>query len=374
MIHRFTPIFLLLSLTAFAPVANATRVTLPKPTGHLAVGTKSVVLLDPQRKMLRGGDQRRWIIQAFYPTESFGTQVFPYMPGTLEDGKVKGVQVLTHSKPDAMPLNQGPFPVIFFVHGLGNVRQSYTILCEELASHGYIVLSLDQPYESNFVRFPDGSTVVLTFYDAWKMSNDRDYRYQYYDEAMDGTMGDIRFMLDHLKEIDHEFFSDLLDSSSISIMGHSFGGNVANTLGFEDPRIRSVVDIDSKITERKVHGRLGPPANIQGKAVLFIRGAMQYQEDVGDLLKRVKNGRVINFNVQHSAFHDSAFLSRKIDGLENIGSIELVWKWLFKLGPPFGAIDISLGGKDVEAWFHELRREIVDWLSIHFPRKQKFAQ
>lgn len=76
---------------------------------------------------------------------------------TLIGGLVDGTVVLGYAKPNAFPLlfQKHQFPLILFVPGLGVERQLYTILCEELASNGYVVLSLDQPYVSNFVRFPE---------------------------------------------------------------------------------------------------------------------------------------------------------------------------------------------------------------------------
>ena len=62
-------------------------------------------------------------------------------------------------------------------------------------------------------------------------------------------------------------------------MGHSIGGNIAHIKGFSDRRIRAVIDIDSKITERKIYERMAVPPNAHAKLVLFIRGMMQYQDD-----------------------------------------------------------------------------------------------
>lgn len=81
-------------------------------------------------------------------------------------------------------------------------------------------------------------------------------------------------------------------------MGHGFDGNVAHTLGLTDPRIKTVIDIDSKITERKIFGRIEILPKPSDKLVLFLRASLQYQEDVKDQLLETKNTTVKAFSVQ----------------------------------------------------------------------------
>ena len=342
----------------------ASSVTLPPPTGVYGCGTFAFELTDTSRQMLRDSIPRRWMVQAFYPTEKHG-QTFPYMPETLDKGMVRGTQVLAHSKPKAKLLEGKTFPVVVFTPGLGHGRQDYTILCEEIASHGYVILSLDQPYVSNFVKFPDGTKIVLTLKDAWKVPRDRDYRYKYYDEAMGTAISDIKYMLDHVHDISTQYFKGVLNTTHITLMGHSFGGNVSHTLGFEDSRIKAVIDIDSKITDRKIYGRVGVPPNAQEKPVLFIRGMMQYQEDVGDQLINIQNAEIWTPHVEHSAFSDDAFLVRHIPTMANAGFVYVLWNWLTKDGPCFNAVDYNLGGKDVSEWFGDYKSQIAEWLRKH---------
>ena len=318
--------------------------------------------------MLRDSSQRCWMIQAFYPTVAATSQTYSYMPGTLAEGVIKGVKIVAHSNPNSELSNRGPFPVIIFIPGFGEVRQSYTILCEELASHGYVILSLDQPYVSSFVHFSNNKTIVPTFYDSWKVSRDRDYRYQYYDEAMSSAIADIKYMLDHFEDFNTTYFLGQLNKDFIALMGHSFGGNVAHTLGFGDDRIKAVVDIDSKITERKIYGRIGVPLNSHGKPVLFIRGTLQYQEDVGDQLTKIQNAEIWNPIVQHSAFRDMAYLTRQVNDIGYEGWSAKLWNWLLKKGPLFDAVDTDLGGQAVDTWFNEYRKQIVRWLDQHLKK------
>ena len=345
------------NVTAFASI-----LTLPKPTGIFSVGTKAIEIRDPSRQMFRDTNPRRWMIQVFYPCKTH-QETSHYMPDTLQDGIVDGVHVMAHAKLDAQILSGQKFPVIFFVPGIGSERQKYTILCEELASHGYIVFAIDEPYVSNFVKFPDGTTIVYRFIDAWKhfRRSDRDYRYKYFDEAMDSIMDDICYMIDHLGDLNQQFNGNL-DIHTLIIMGHSFGGNVAHTFGFRDKRIKAIVDIDSKITDRAIHGHLGVPENNDAKPVLFIRGMMQYQEDVGDKLKNIANATYWEPHVQHGAFSDEAYFSVLIPTFRQPGFLKIICNYIFKRGPLLDATDTNLGGKNINSWLNEYHEKIVKWL------------
>lgn len=354
-------VVLLMVFFSWAQIGSAVELQLSKPTGPYVIGTKAIEIRDKSRIMFRGGDYRRWMIQAFYPSvEHEGS--YPYMPGTLEGGMVQGVKVLASARPDADSFNSQKFPVIIFVPGMGEERQKYTILCEELASQGYVVLALDEPYVANLVKFPDGTKVGLTFKDVWNLPRDRDYRYQYYDDAMAGAIEDVIYILDHLKEIDVKELGGIC-SEYVILMGHSFGGNVAHTLGFDDERIKAVVDIDSKITERKIFGRVGVPPNSGGKPVLFIRGMMQYQEEgVMDELAKISNSTIWAPYVQHSAFSDQAYFAAKIQDFGKQGfSVDII-NWFFKRGPHWSNVDTELGGRDADIWFAEYRSQVVEWL------------
>jgi pimeloyl-ACP methyl ester carboxylesterase len=194
---------------------------------------------------------------------------------------------------------------------------------------------------------------------------DRDYRYTYDDEVIRGTLGDINYLLNHLHRLGS--ISKLCNPDRIVVMGHSLGGNIAHNFGFKDKRITAIVDIDSKITERKILDQLGIPKNHLKTPVLFIRGALQYQEEVGEQLTTVQNATIWSPSVEHSAFSDNAYLTAKIAGF---GKQEIMWtlyNWFFKVGPFWDATDTSIGGQAIEEWIAEYRSYVVQWLSIALP-------
>ena len=64
----------------------------------------------------------------------------------------------TNSYVDA-PLLEGArgLPVVFYSHGYTSYLNQNTVLMEELASHGYIVVSVQHTYDSAATAFPDGT-------------------------------------------------------------------------------------------------------------------------------------------------------------------------------------------------------------------------
>jgi hypothetical protein len=68
--------------------------------------------------------------------------------------------IRTHAVRDApVAKEQEAYPVLVFSHGRCEVREHNTFRVEELASHGYVVVTIDHPSAASGVRFPDGRLV-----------------------------------------------------------------------------------------------------------------------------------------------------------------------------------------------------------------------
>lgn len=350
---------LTIAMVTFPVIVFADVVELPTPSGPFGVGVTSIDIKDTSRVGLRDREDRRWVVHLFYPTERHHLMT-SYMPGTLKEGAIDGTHILTHAALAADPLVHKAFPTLFFIPGRGNGSQYYTILLENLASHGYVVIGFDQPYVSNYVSFANDSSIVLSLKDVWKVPRDRDYRYRYDDEVIKGYIGDVDFLLAHLSLLGK--FSHLIDTSNLFLVGHSLGGNVAHIKGFEDDRFKGVIDIDSKITDREVYGRVGVPSNKMEKSVLFIRGMLQYQEAVGSQLHQVPKATVWEPKVEHSAFADKSFLMEHIKGFGQHGFVYRFYNWLFHRGPHWDSLDSNTGDYTTEEWYKTYCQHVVDWL------------
>ena len=64
----------------------------------------------------------------------------------------------SHAHENAPPASSGiPFPVLLYNHGYSGFPGVHQVLFEDLASHGYIVVSVGHAHESALFVLPDGT-------------------------------------------------------------------------------------------------------------------------------------------------------------------------------------------------------------------------
>jgi predicted dienelactone hydrolase len=51
------------------------------------------------------------------------------------------------------------YPLVLFDPGFGESRLIYGAMARSLASHGYVVVTVDHPFDAPAVQFPDGSII-----------------------------------------------------------------------------------------------------------------------------------------------------------------------------------------------------------------------
>jgi predicted dienelactone hydrolase len=273
---------------------------LPAPTGSEAVGTTVWRLTDESRRETLGDSPgpRQVEVIAYYPAQpSAAGTLAPYLrEGRAEVRSLfppeKGSAALdalaavrTHATLDAPPkAGSGRRPLLLFSHGLGGFASGYAALLEDLASHGYVVLSIVHPYESGGAALADGS--VVSFLDAagkarpeflavireWKSEDktmasvtraigDEEQRrllraylagLQHTDATLRRWVDDTRLVLDRLASLPAtspgiQLAAQLaaqVDLQRIGVFGHSMGGVAAGQLCVEDPRCRAGLNLD----------------------------------------------------------------------------------------------------------------------------------
>lgn len=261
---------------------------LPAPTGPHRIGTVSTRLVDTSRHdpWVRSVPYRELMISVWYPAAArsggAGHRLAPYMTpgaaarwdGTAPHGIPKGAidfaAVRTHAREGApADTSGGRRPVLLYAAGANDPRTWGTSSVEELASHGYVVVTIDHTYEAPGVQFPDGSVkddapLRKAFEDAQR------------DEAvpallkkvLDVRVADSKFVLDRLGSLPNGL-SKVVDRKRVGMFGQSAGGIAAAETMYEDGRVKAGLNMDgtlenspepngTNLTPVAQHGLTGP--------------------------------------------------------------------------------------------------------------------
>lgn len=168
-----------------------------------------------------------------------------------DDGSYREVPVHFYY-PDDESLEDHSLPLVIFSHGAFGYYQSNASTYMELASHGYVVASLDHPYHSFFTHDTDGKLITVDpefFQTAMYVGgNDNEMSEEEVFEITRAWMelreADMNFVIDELENNDYDQeWGRLMDTSRIGLMGHSLGGATAVTVG-RRADISAVIDID----------------------------------------------------------------------------------------------------------------------------------
>ncbi|MNS76542.1 isoform II [compost metagenome] len=221
------------------------------PTGSYAVGTVQYHWKDTTRN-------RGLNIQVWYPADyTNGKPHTPYSPDL--SNLAKGLSQ-TYSIPrflfDYIGLVQTPaylnvpisqrktnYPVILFSHGFPGGRYTNTFQTVELASHGFIIVSVEHTNGSLTTVFPGGKYIGV------------DPNLPHYadltgwDQLVSNIwVKDTQFVIDKLEQLNQHdqqnIFTSRLDLQRIGMLGHSFGGANAAQVMLVDPRIRAAINMD----------------------------------------------------------------------------------------------------------------------------------
>jgi dienelactone hydrolase len=244
---------------------HSRETVLPAPTGTYQVGRVTYDWTDGTRlnpyAPVAGTKQElaAWI---WYPaavtSSSHAAEYLPaYWRSAIEhhEGFVLGRmlsrdlnRVKSHSWSDADVSPHEPmYPVVVLRAGGGAMSSDYTSIAEDLASHGYVVVSVDAPYRTVITAFPDGRVAYRN-----TQSDFDSMPYTVGEKAATKLMGvwidDVKFVLRQLQELDAKDptgrFKGRLDLQRVGIVGHSLGGATAAQFCHDDAQCKAGIDID----------------------------------------------------------------------------------------------------------------------------------
>lgn len=176
----------------------------------------------------------------YYPSLETGTEA-PYVNvddlyGAKEGNPTdNGVHTFCYQNVPFLP-GGDKHRVILFSHGLCGYEMECTVLCADLASLGYVVVSPGHPIGSPIVAYEDGSfhewnqpepitkTQLKELIPLWKED---------FESVMEGLQG-------------HPFANRLM-LTGFDLLGMSLGGSAAVFTGLSDTRIRHVINLDGRL-------------------------------------------------------------------------------------------------------------------------------
>ncbi len=269
---------------------------LPAPTGAYPVGTTVWRLTDTSRldPFSSAGASRQIEVLAWYPAAAPRSAArAPYLREGLAEVRAfaRGfgtetvfdnlARVQTHAEIDSsVAATPQKLPVLVFSHGYTGIPSAYTALLEDLASHGYAVLSVVHPYEASAATLADGRVVtmlddaghpvapVAEVFDEWKLEDEtmaavtrasegdeqlkllRGYlsRIPRTEVALRRWVDDTKLVLDRLPSLPRGSVAGRLaarlDLGRIGVFGHSMGGVTAAQFCVEDARCRAGLNLD----------------------------------------------------------------------------------------------------------------------------------
>ncbi|MBL7259994.1 alpha/beta hydrolase family protein [Paractinoplanes lichenicola] len=239
------------SPSAFGLADVDVQLTLPAPTGRHPVGTVSLHLIDSSRPdpWVPAEKRRELMAQIWYPAATVrgyprADWVSPQIAARMAPSGSGAVLPVTHGHVGA-PAAAGRRPVVLWSPGLGMERTSSTALVEELASQGFVVVTIDHTHDANFVEFPDGRLATLAIPIPATPAEEQTMLAK----ALAVRVADTRFVLDQLtqgrlvRSLPHGLAA-ALDLRRIGMAGHSMGGATAAEVMRVDPRVRAGANLD----------------------------------------------------------------------------------------------------------------------------------
>lgn len=212
---------------------------LPAPDGEFAVGVT---------------DLQRFGMVAYYPAiagTGHGHRPYasPMMLGTYGVTADALAAIVPHAEIAATPVtDRGAWPVVILAPGGGSLIELSTSLAEEVASHGFVVITVqpDVAVDGGLTR-GDG-----TYSDEQLQLIDVVAR-----QARERQLTDA---IDLLQEPLTTELVGPTDATQIAVGGHSFAGSTAFNLSLHDDRIDAVFDLDGALFDEANTTPVGVPS------------------------------------------------------------------------------------------------------------------
>jgi pimeloyl-ACP methyl ester carboxylesterase len=219
---------------------QARNIAFPTPNGTFGTSLSITALQDDQRQdpFAPIPTPRTLMVSIFTPVLSSCCELStsPYMDPTtaaFEDARLEAFglpsgifESLDLQTCKSNPLHHSIFPTILISPAAGTTRLFYSAIAQEIAGSGFIVVTIDHPYDGDIVVYPDNTTIFgLDFTD------------DQIPLAVETRAKDISFVLDQINARSTGKFE-------AGVLGHSLGGAASAEAMLIDDRLAAGVNLD----------------------------------------------------------------------------------------------------------------------------------
>ena len=290
-------------------VALGSRIFLPELTGPHKIGLTHLELIDESRadpfapeRESASPPPRDLMITLFYPAttttpsttptnsavaapnEESSSSFAPQFPGPATSSYIDSLlglsngtaaRLTTRAYLDAPISYPEDKSIILFSPGFGFTRGLYTALLSDLASHGWIVVSVDHPHDAGIVEYPDGRAVRARPDWSWPLLEPPGLR----ERVLDTRVADLLFVLEALQGNASSVVTaglpsmrtagDMerrrgLNTTHAAALGHSFGGAAAVQSLLNSTAVAAAADLDGFLYGPVVKHGTQKPALVLG--------------------------------------------------------------------------------------------------------------
>lgn len=224
-------VMIVVTVFALAPAIVFPQHKSPKVTGEYKVATATYTYTDKNRMdEFTDKEQHRFVNVAFwYPKDAKGT-----------------------------------YPLLVFSHGAYGIKDSNSSTFTELASHGYVVVSIDHPYHSFFTRSEDGTVTMINSVFSREVENmnkgvySNEELYKIVQKWMKLRADDMNFVIETILEKeknDNNPLYQYINADQIGLFGHSMGGAASLLLSRQREDVSAVVNIDAPFFSELVYNK-----------------------------------------------------------------------------------------------------------------------
>jgi dienelactone hydrolase len=221
---------------------------LPPSTGPFGIGTFSQLLADPKRTDEITRAPHQFMVTFWYPAQiPAGSIPAPYVDRALVPQLNNWLRFsavnpafVSRAVASAPPASDGaPWPVVLYSPSGNSHRRENLFKCEELASHGFVVVAMD--HRDSFASvFPEDRVV------AGQTINENSLTVASALAIIEDRADDARLVLGELERLNQQNpeWHGRLDLDKVGAFGFSLGGAVAAELCRSDARCKAGFGMD----------------------------------------------------------------------------------------------------------------------------------